>query len=343
MYSTGGFLLVLFGPWLFSRSVYNSYQEKENPLNVVIVQPNIDPYNEAYDVQAENNKLQKFTQLADSKIKKNTDLVIGPETVFERYPDWNVDRLESNFQFRQLTNWIWNHPNAEVIFGTSASKIYPNAESASLTARQSNEVYYDVFNSAVFLNRSGTGDVYHKSILVPGVEKMPFRKYMGFLKDFVFDLGGTTGSLGRQDEPSNFILKNNEKVAPVICYESVFGEYLTRYVNKGASLIVIITNDGWWRNTPGYKQHLSFARLRAIETRRSVARSANTGISCFINQRGDISQPTAWWKEAAIEGAVNLNDEITFYVRYGDFIARVAMFMAVLILLFLIVKRFIKE
>jgi apolipoprotein N-acyltransferase len=166
---------------------------------------------------------------------------------------------------------------------------------------------------------------------------------MGFLKDFVFDLGGTTGSLGRQDEPSNFVLKNNVKVAPVICYESVFGEYLTRFVNKGAGLIVVITNDGWWRNTPGYKQHLSFSRLRAIETRRSVARSANTGISCFINQRGDILQPTAWWEEAAIEGTVNLNDEITFYVKYGDFIARVAMFMAVLILLFLIVKRFIKE
>ncbi len=343
LYSTGGFLLVLLGPWLFSRSVYSSYQEKENPLHVVIVQPNIDPYNEAYDMQAENRKLQKFTRLADSKITEKTDLVIGPETVFERYPDWNVNRLESNYQFRQLTDWMWNLPNAELIFGTSSSKIYPDAESTSLTSRHSNGVYYDVYNSAVFLNRNGTGDVYHKSILVPGVEKMPFRKYMGFLKDFVIDLGGTTGSLGIQEEPSNFILKNNVKIAPVICYESVFGEYLTRFVNKGAGLIVVITNDGWWRNTPGYKQHLSFSRLRAIETRRSVARSANTGISCFINQRGDVSQPTAWWEEAAIEGSVNLNDEITFYVKYGDFIARVAMFMAVLILLFLIVKRFIKE
>jgi apolipoprotein N-acyltransferase len=126
-------------------------------LHVVIVQPNIDPYNEAYDLQAENRKLQKFTQLADSKIKENTDLVIGPETVFERYPDWNVNRLESNYQFRQLTDWMWNHPKAEIIFGTSSSKIYPDAESASFTARHSNGVYYDVFNSAVFINRNGKG------------------------------------------------------------------------------------------------------------------------------------------------------------------------------------------
>jgi apolipoprotein N-acyltransferase len=343
IYSTAGFLLVLLGPWLFSGSVYNSYQEKENPLNVVVVQPNIDPYNEEYDVQAENRKLQKFIQLADSKITQSTDLVVGPETVFERYPDWNVDRLGSNQQFRQLADWMWNQPNAEIIFGTSSSKIYPDAESASLTARNSNGVYYDVYNSAVFVNRKGSGDVYHKSILVPGVEKMPFRKYMGFLKDLVIDLGGTTGSLGIQNEPANFMLKHNVEVAPVICYESVFGEYLTRFVNKGAGLIVVITNDGWWRNTPGYKQHLSFSRLRAIETRRSVARSANTGISCFVNQRGDVLQATSWWKEAAIEGTVNLNDKITFYVKYGDFIARVAMFMSVLILLFLVVKRFIKE
>ncbi|WP_073001569.1 apolipoprotein N-acyltransferase [Mariniphaga anaerophila] len=343
LYSGGGLLFLLLFPWLFSRSMYNSYVEDENPLNVLVVQPNIDPYNEAYDAQAENKKLNVFTRLADSKITENTDLVIGPETVFERYPDWNVDNLEYNYQFRQLTDWMSKHHNVEMLFGASTCKVYRDEESASSTARKSNEVYYDVYNSAVFVNENGEGSTYHKSILVPGVEKMPFRKYMGFLKDLVIDLGGTTGSLGRQDEPSNFTLKNQEQVAPVICYESVFGEYLTRFVSKGAGLVVVITNDGWWRNTPGYKQHLSYSRLRAIETRRSVARSANTGISCFVNQRGDILQATNWWEEAAIAQTVNLNDKITFYVKHGDFIARVAMFMAVLILLFLIVKRFIKE
>lgn len=337
------FILTLLVPMVWSFAIYYSYSEKENPVNIVIVQPNIDPYNEEYDIHAENKKLKKFVQLADSKISSHTDLVIGPETVFERYPDWNVDRLELNFQFRQLTDWIWKHPKAEVIFGASTIKIYPDPESASSTSRVSNDMYYDVFNSAVFIDRNGAGQTYHKSILVSGVEKMPFRKHLGFLNDLVFDLGGTTGSLGRQEEPSNFILKNGVEVAPVICYESVFGEYLSRFVQKGAGLIVVITNDGWWRNTPGYKQHLSFSRLRAIETRRSVARSANTGISCFINQRGDISQPTAWWEEAAIEGSLNLNDKITFYVKHGDYIARVSIFMATLLLLFMAVKRFIKE
>ena len=133
---------------------------------------------------------------------------------------------------------------------------------------------------------------------------MPFMKYLGFLKDIVFDIGGTSGNLGRQDEPSKFTAKDGVKIAPVICYESVFGEYVTQYVKKGAGLIFIITNDGWWRNTPGYKQHFSFARLRAIETRRSIARAANTGISCFINQRGDVVQPTSWWEKVVNSGEI---------------------------------------
>jgi apolipoprotein N-acyltransferase len=193
-----------------------------------------------------------------------------------------------------------------------------------------------MFNTAIFLGNNGQTQIYHKSILVVGVEKMPFARYLGFLGDLVINIGGTTNSLGRQEEPSNFIPKDKIEVAPVICYESVFGEFVTKYVKKGAQLIFIITNDGWWKNTPGYHQHLSFARLRAIETRRSIARSANTGISCFINQRGDVLQATDWWVEDAIKGSVNANDEITFYVKAGDYIARISLFVAALLVLQLI-------
>ena len=337
--ATGFFLLFLI-PVFISLSMYSSYNEKQNPLNIVIVQPNIDPYDEDYDQKAEYEKLQIFLRLASSVTNEKTYLVIGPETVFERWPDWNVDRLQNNPLYSAITEWMGDYPNAEVIFGSSTHKVYPDAQSASSTSRVSNGTHYDVFNSAVMIDRNGMDQIYHKSILVSGVEKMPFRKYLSLLNDVVFDLGGTTGSLGKQDEPANLKLKNGVLAAPVICYESVFGGYLTRFVNKGAGFIVVITNDGWWRNTPGYRQHLSFSKLRAIETRRSVARSANTGISCFINQRGDVSQATPWWEEAAIAGTINLNDEITFYVRYGDYIARVSMFVSVLLLLFLGVKRF---
>ena len=133
------------------------------------------------------------------------------------------------------------------------------------------------------------------------------------------------------------------KVAPVICYESVFGEYVTGYIKKGAQAIFIMTNDGWWDNTAGHRQHLHFASLRAIETRRAIARSANTGISAFINQRGDILQATRYDEQAAIKGTIRFNDAITFYVVWGDAIARVALFTSILLLLNTFVRGRMKE
>ncbi len=338
-----GFVVMLIVPLSISFLMYFSYVEKENPKNIVIVQPNVDPYSESYDLATENQKMNKFIDLATSVTSDKTDFIIGPETVFENPDYWNEAQLQSNRFYLNLSNLIQNYSSAEMIFGVSSFKVYPNIEMATATARVQSDLIYDRFNTAIFIERDGQSQIYHKSKLVVGVEKMPFTKYLGFVKDIVINIGGTTGSLGRQAKPSNFVSKDGTQVAPVICYESIFGEYVTGYIQKGAELIFIITNDGWWKNTPGYKQHMSFARLRAIETRRSIARAANTGISCFINQRGDIFQPTAWWIDAAIKGTINANDKITFYVKYGDFIGRISLFVSVLLLMSLMVKRFTKN
>ena len=108
-------------------------------------------------------------------------------------------------------------------------------------------------------------------------------------------------------------------------------------MRKGANALFIITNDGWWGNTPGHRQHLSFASLRAIETRRSIARSANTGISCFVNQRGDIQKATKYWEQDVIKKEINLNSEITVYSRFGDYFGRISSFISVMFLLLAIV------
>jgi apolipoprotein N-acyltransferase len=186
--------------------------------------------------------------------------------------------------------------------------------------------------------------LYHKSKLVPGVEKMPFPTLLKPLEKYAIDLGGMPGSLGVQDERSVFVsYSDNKKVAPAICYESIYGEYCGEYINKGAGLIFIITNDGWWKDTPGYRQHNSYARMRAIEHRRSIARSANTGTSCFINQRGDMEQATDFWVPAVIKATLNYNEEITFYTKYGDYIARVACFLSVALLLLAVANKFNKN
>ena len=116
---------------------------------------------------------------------------------------------------------------------------------------------------------------------------------------------------------------------------------LDRHVKKGAKALAVITNDAWWGDTPGYLQHLSYSSLRAIETRRDIARCANTGISAFINQRGDIVDKTNWWRRETLEGNINISSRETFFVKYGDIAGLGSTALFLLLLLILIIKAFI--
>ncbi|NLD21741.1 MAG: hypothetical protein GX664_04580 [Bacteroidales bacterium] len=139
--------------------------------------------------------------------------------------------------------------------------------------------------------------------------------------------GGSTSSYARQKELSVLEDRYQNKVGAMICYESIYSEYYRKTALFGADFVAVITNDGWWGDTPGYHQHFRFARLRAIETRRDVVHVANTGISGFINQRGDVLQKTGWWEPVAIKDNIHANDALTFYAVNGDIIGRVACFL----------------
>src|SRR5690606_25092859 len=127
--------------------------------------------------------------------------------------------------------------------------------------------------------------------------------------------------------------------APVICYESIWGNYVADYIKKGAQFIAVITNDGWWGDTSGKDQHLQYAKLRAIENRRWVVRSANTGISGFINQRGDIVQKSSWWVPTALSQEINLNEDLTFYTKYSDLIVYLSFVTGLISIGLLIVRK----
>ncbi|HYG50694.1 MAG TPA: apolipoprotein N-acyltransferase, partial [Flavobacteriales bacterium] len=108
-----------------------------------------------------------------------------------------------------------------------------------------------------------------------------------------------------------------------------FGEYMGEFIKKGANVVFVITNDGWWGDTPGYKQHIEFGRLLAVSLRRSVAQSANTGISGFIDQRGDIVQHTNWWERCALRQKINLNNALTWYAVHGDLLYRLSIYFSI--------------
>lgn len=330
-------IILIVVPIGISYARYTSYDEKINPCNIVIVQPNIDPYKDKFGGMAEMSQVNTMIRLSDSLALINTEFFIWPETALPN----NIaeESLESNPLILSARIFLSKYKNGNIITGAATYKTYTSEETVTARKFRTGECCYDAFNTALLIENNPGIQIYHKSKLVAGVEQMPYPSLLKFLEPLALQMGGTFGSLGTQKERKVLYTKSGIGVAPVICYESVYGEYVTGYVKNGAQMIAIITNDGWWGNTAGYHQHAAYARLRAIETRRSIARSANTGTSCFINQRGDVSDATEWWKADAKNGNINLNEEITFYVQYGDWFAYLASLIAVLFFAFSLMKK----
>jgi len=328
-------LALIFLPSFISLYMYATYKEQHRPVEIVVIQPNIDPYNEKFSGMSANEQIERIISLSELKLTPQTAFLVAPETSMPEGV-W-VDELNYAPTVLRLRKILENHSQLGIVIGASTYKLYNSDDEKTPTARDYPNYAgsYDVFNSALYIDTSSRIGIYHKSKLVPGVEKMPYPQIFGFLESLAIDLGGMVGTHGTQKERSVFE-NNGIKVAPVICYESIYGDFVTGYIRNGAHFIFIITNDGWWEDTPGHRQHSAYARLRAIETRRSVARSANTGISSFINQRGDMFQQTSWWEPAVIAQKLNANDKITFYVMTGDYIGRILSFLTVLLALFTI-------
>ncbi|MBA7540896.1 Apolipoprotein N-acyltransferase [subsurface metagenome] len=329
----------IFIPMVVSAIMFYSYKESKNPYNIVVIQPNIDPYNDKFESLSNSKQLSIILNLADSLVDEETDYVIGPETAVNDYI-WE-DIISQNSSIKRIKKYVEKYPEIKFVIGITSRKRYEKEEKLSPTARKfiDADMYYDVFNTGMQVDSSENIQLYHKSKLVVGVEKMPYPHLFKFLENIIFDLGGTTGSYATQKERSTLNEPGGDlKAATLICYESIFGEYVTQFIHNGANIIFVITNDGWWGNTSGYKQHLTYSSIRAIETRRSIARSANTGISCFINQRGEIKQPTEWWVPDVIKSSLNLNEKITFYVKYGDYLGRTSDFFSIILLAYTLVN-----
>lgn len=323
--------LLILVPILISRYIYSNYKENKSPVNIVVVQPNIDPYHEKFSESSES-QIEKFISLANSAVDSSTLYLVGPETAL---PDgiWE-EEIHYSKSVQMLKEFLSKYPNLKLITGLSSFRRIHEADEGTATRKSKEQnINYEAYNTAIQINPDGNITFYHKSKLVPGVEQMPYPAIFGFFEKFAIDLGGTSGSLGKQKERSVFTSKENISIAAAICYESIYGDFLSGFIRNHANLLFIITNDGWWGDTPGYRQHLSYGKLRAIEFRRDIARSANTGISCFINSRGEIRQATEWWKPAVIKDELNKNDVITFYAKHGDYLGVICSFFSVFVFL----------
>lgn len=358
--SLAAFLLVV--PPVGSIWRFNTIRSDEGrTIEVVAVQPCIDPYTEKFGGVDPLHQLERMLELASGAMTPATALVVMPETALQEYayldmsgpaPRFSglyenaIDQARSTLRLRRFQD---DHPGAAVLAGMSSEYLHPPRAERPLAARpvydedglpEGAQRWYEAYNAALFLPSQGPVEVYHKSKLVAGVESMPFESVLGHLGGVAVDLGGVTGSLGKQDERE--VLHDRARafdLVPAICYESVFGEHVAAHVRNGGNLIAVITNDAWWGNTPGYRQHLTYSTIRAIESRREVVRSANTGISCFVDRKGVVRQPTHWWVPEAIRGTVVLHEDLTFFVQHGDLVGRLAVLLSFMLSIALIIVR----
>lgn len=329
-------LFFLVTPFLISWLILNHLEKSKIQLiakhKVVIVQPNIDPYHEKFDTSSINKQLNDLITLSENQLDTNTSLVLWPETALSA--SVRQDEIQNNSVYKPVFDFVNRHPKLTLLTGIETFKVYGSKKATSTAQLDRNTgMYYDILNAAVAIKSKEALLFYTKGKLVPGVETLPnFLKWMGPLFE---QFGGTAGGYAHSDSSSIFSEQGEPFItAPIICYESIYGEYVSTYVKKGANLLTIITNDGWWKNTPGYKQHLHYACLRAIETRRYVARSANTGISAVIDEKGQILQSIPWNKASSIKVEIPALTNITFYVQWGDILSKAALLICSLFILF---------
>ena len=320
-----GISIGLFYKYDAEGKLYNSLDK----MTVSVTQPNIPCY-EKFDISAESQQDNLVELLAAAP--DSAEFVLMPETALaERI---NERQPEQSHIVNRISDYLRNEkPATMVVSGGEMMRLYGKAK-GSETARKRGIYYMDIFNSSLGIDTTSNVQLHHKGKLVVGVETIPM--WLRKAGDrFAIDLGGTFGQLG-VGKSCNPFEHNGKKVAPAICYEGLYGNHMAEFARNGAEALFVVSNDGWWGNTLGHKYLFAFCRLRAIELRRDVARSANTGVSGFITMQGEDIERLEWDKRGVLTADIRLNDKQTFYARFGDYIGRLSLYIAVLCLLYFI-------
>ncbi|MBT0525887.1 apolipoprotein N-acyltransferase [Riemerella anatipestifer] len=338
---------VIVVPMLISLVKYHNFNEKPiGKVRAVMLQPDLNPYTEKY----QKDSLQivdELLHLAKEHQTSNIDFYLAPETAFPGYGGLSEKGLKQSTLIKKVEDYLSHQPKSVFVGGVSTYNVFYNENEAPKTASYypSQGIWVENYNSAIQIAPSLPYQLYHKAKLVPGVEIFPYISVLKpLLGEAMLNFGGTISSLGMDKERAVFTNPYNKgKIAPIICYESIYGEFVTDYVKKGANFLGILTNDSWWGVTQGHRQLLAYAKLRAIETRREVARSANSGISAHIDAKGEIVADTFYGDQTALVADINLYDGTTFYTRTGDLLSRISIFVLGFLVCYLVIEKLMSK
>jgi apolipoprotein N-acyltransferase len=337
-----GILLLLLVPSFVSYQIYRNFREAGETVKIALIQPNLDPYTEKFVPEKQAQHLEEFFRTAETICDDEILYLFGPETLIVQQID--EKNPSASPYYRQLLDFQQKHPRLNCLLGVHSYQKLGNDIPPGSRFDREKGFYYEAFNTALFLAPGSAPQFYHKTKLVPTFERMPFVQYLGFLGRFSLELGGYNGTYSYRQESTNFVSPDGSiSILPIVCFESVFGPYCAQNLSQKKGFICMITNDGWWKNTPGYRHHYNFSPIRAIECRRDLVRVANTGISAIIDAKGMVIAQTPWWKKATLTGKIHLREGRTFYARHGDYLGRISLALGILLIIYGVIRNLINK
>jgi apolipoprotein N-acyltransferase len=304
----------IIAPIVISSVLYFNYTESTKVLNVVSLHPNTS-VDVKYTIDT-RELIDEYVSITDSIINNETDLLVWPESAIPN-GGW-IEDLHVNEDFEYLRQQFNDYPNLNLNTGLIIRELYyaNNFENDQydLLYLESHDMYYNTYSAAMNVNNNNRERMRFKSRLVPVEERIPYAKYLGFLRDVIGSFGGYRFATV-QDQDHVFDV-NDSKCGYLICYETFFHSPANEMIDQGAEIFAIGLNEAWYDNLIASNQFLHFSTIRAIEYRRPIIRSSNYGVTSLTNSRGDIISSTDARKFSYIKGSITVSNKITFFKRY---------------------------
>ena len=327
----------VYGVYVLKSSDEDSFKE----MKVGLIQPDINPWLKWEGTLAE--QLELYMGMTKDLIHREPDveLVVYPETAITYYFLLSPYRYHFNWFKSQIDSL-----NVAILTGFPDARFYDDPSQAPPSSHIIKDTgqRYDAYNAmGLFLPGSDKIQKYAKMILVPFGERLPYADVFHFLiEPLQWGVGISNWAKGKDTTVFEMKRRNGEivKFSGGVCYESIYPSLIREFVKRGAQFLVVITNDSWYGNTSGPYQHFQYSILRAVENRRSIVRCANGGISGFIDPYGRVQRKTRFHEKTQMADVIRLNDEKTFYTKYGDIIVHISGFAVVLAFLFTMFKKF---
>ncbi len=318
-------IIIFVVPLCYGFFKLSTFKISNEKVRIGLIQPNLDPWKKWVGGNLEN-LIHSYLIQSRQVVTDSAQIVVWPETAL---PVYLMDG-----QYPDLVDSIYKFIRANNVFlltGMPDINYFNNKESAPKHAKYSAEgkFYYTIYNGVLLFSPYTSGlQKYGKMKLVPFGEKVPFSEDLPFLGKWLRWGVGISGWNIGQDTidfriPMNYIKVQNRKVLKLdtlklnslVCYESIYPDFVTQFVKRGADIIIVVTNDSWYGRSSGPYQHKEMSVLRAVENRRTVLRAANGGISCMIDPLGRTVVESNLFTKTQLVVDAPLAKQETFYTK----------------------------